>query len=82
MNKFDIFGQNITLNLNTEDNYRTAVGGIISIFILTILAVFFQSNILSFLEKTNIISETSTEFSTDPDEITFNDYNFIVAIGI
>lgn len=42
------------LNLNGEDEYKTAFGGFFTLMILGIVVLFFQSNIQDFLNKVNI----------------------------
>ncbi|CAD8060136.1 unnamed protein product [Paramecium sonneborni] len=80
--QIDLFGQSISLNLNGEDQYKTGGGGILSCLIVAIVAIFFQSNIIDFLGKTNITAETQTVFEENPDRIKFTSDNFMFAISI
>lgn len=77
-----MFGQGILLNLNGEDSYRTGAGGVFSLLIIVIVAVFFQSNIISFLAKTNITADVQTFFFENPDQIILNDESFMFALTI
>jgi hypothetical protein len=49
--KIDIFGQNITLNMNKNASYTTAFGGFASILIIILLSLMFFSNISQFFSK-------------------------------
>lgn len=53
--------------MNKDDSYKTSIGGVSSVIIIIIVAVFFQSNVIQFLYKTQIMTDISTVFSTDPD---------------
>ena len=39
--QIDLFGQNISLNLNGDDQYKTGGGGVLSCMIVAIVAIFF-----------------------------------------
>ena len=52
--QFDMFGQNVYFNMNKDDKYRTVFGGLISVVIIIVLAVFFQSNVIVFFSKSQI----------------------------
>ncbi|CAD8066755.1 unnamed protein product [Paramecium primaurelia] len=79
---FDIFGQNIQLNFNGDDSYQTATGGIISITIIAVIAFFFQQNIVDFLNKNYVNLDVQTLFDANPDDIIFNDDNYMFALAI
>ncbi|CAD8126583.1 unnamed protein product [Paramecium sonneborni] len=70
------------LNLNGEDEYKTAFGGFFTLMILGIVVLFFQSNIQDFLNKVNIQSEATELFEDEPDQIELNDSNFMFAVAI
>ncbi|CAD8121753.1 unnamed protein product [Paramecium sonneborni] len=78
----DIFGQSITFNINKQKAYTTIFGGVSSIFIIAILIAFFQSNIVSFFQKTGVIVSTETEFNPNSDQINMNIQNYMVAFSI
>ncbi|CAD8200047.1 unnamed protein product [Paramecium pentaurelia] len=78
----DIFGQSITLNINRQKTYTTIFGGLSSILIIAILVAFFQSNIISFFNKTAVIFSTETQFDQSPDQIIMNIQNYMVAFSI
>ncbi|CAK76107.1 unnamed protein product (macronuclear) [Paramecium tetraurelia] len=79
---FDIFGQNIQLNFNGDDSYQTATGGIFSITIIAVIAFFFQQNIVDFLSKNYVNLDVQTLFDANPDDILFNDDNYMFALAI
>ncbi|CAK58153.1 unnamed protein product (macronuclear) [Paramecium tetraurelia] len=78
----DIFGQSITLNINKQKAYKTAFGGISSICLIFILITIFQSNIVDFFKKTDVVFSTKTEFDPDPAQIKMNIQNYMVAFSI
>ncbi|CAD8049224.1 unnamed protein product [Paramecium primaurelia] len=80
--QIDLFGQSISLNLNGEDLYKTGGGGFLSCMIVAIVAIFFQSNIVDFLGKTNISADTQIVFEENPDRIKFTSDNFMFAVAI
>ncbi|CAD8066747.1 unnamed protein product [Paramecium primaurelia] len=82
LKSIDLFGQNILLNLNGEDEYKTAFGGFFTLMILGIVVLFFQSNIRDFINKVNIQSETTEVFEDEPDSIQLNESNFMFAVAI
>jgi hypothetical protein len=49
---------------------------------VAIVAIFFQSNIIDFLSKTNITADTQVKFEENPDRITFDSNNFMFAVAI
>ncbi|CAD8072315.1 unnamed protein product [Paramecium primaurelia] len=82
LRSIDLFGQNILLNLNGEDQYKTGCGGLMTLIILAIVVLFFQSNIKDFVNKVNIQSESNQLFEDQPDLIYLNDTNFMFAVAI
>ncbi|CAD8190743.1 unnamed protein product [Paramecium octaurelia] len=80
--KVDIFGQNIQLNFNGENQYQTAVGGLFSLAIIAVIGFFFQQNIVNFLNRDVINLNTQTIFDSNPDRIELNDNNYMFAIAV
>ncbi|CAD8141300.1 unnamed protein product [Paramecium octaurelia] len=80
--QIDLFGQSISLNLNGEDLYKTGGGGFLSCMIVAIVAIFFQSNIIDFLGKTNISADSQIVFEENPDRLKFTSDNFMFAVSI
>ncbi|CAD8111553.1 unnamed protein product [Paramecium sonneborni] len=78
----DIFGQSITLNINKQNTYKTVFGGISSICLIFILIAIFQTNIVDFFEKSAVSFSSKTEFNPNPDQITMNIQNYMVAFSI
>ncbi|CAD8111545.1 unnamed protein product [Paramecium sonneborni] len=80
--QLDIFGQTIALNINKESNYKTIFGGISSILIIAILIAFFFSNVMDFLNQTEIIFSVERKFSENPDEMILSSQNYMAAFSI
>ncbi|CAD8109349.1 unnamed protein product [Paramecium sonneborni] len=80
--KIDIFGQNITLNMNKNSSYTTAFGGISSILIILLLSLIFFSNIVQFFGKDNVFYDSEISFSNDPELMDMNDNNSMFALAI
>ncbi|CAD8170329.1 unnamed protein product [Paramecium octaurelia] len=82
LQKLDLFGQTITLNMNRNDLYTTSFGGFSSILIICLLSLIFSSNIISFFQKQNIYHGSEVVFSNDPGLIEMNERNSMIAISI
>ncbi|CAD8107862.1 unnamed protein product [Paramecium primaurelia] len=80
--QLDIFGQTITLNINKQSSYKTVFGGISSILIIAILIAFFFSNVMNFLNQTEIIFSLETKFSINPDDMILSQQNYMAAFSI
>ncbi|CAD8210201.1 unnamed protein product [Paramecium pentaurelia] len=78
----DIFGQNIQLNFNGQNQYQTATGGFFSLAIIAVIAFFFQQNIIDFLNRVEIHLNTQTIFDFNPDSIQFNEDNYMFALAV
>ncbi|KAM3136629.1 hypothetical protein pb186bvf_011265 [Paramecium bursaria] len=82
LKKLDIYGQNISLNIKGENQYQTAFGGLSSLAIVSVIAVFFWSNIQAFVLKQNLISVSQDIFTNDPEMIELDKSNFMAAVSI
>ncbi|CAD8200360.1 unnamed protein product [Paramecium pentaurelia] len=80
--KIDIFGQNITLNMNKNASYTTAFGGISSILIIILLSLIFFSNIVEFFGKDNVFYDSEISFSNDPELMEMMEDNSMFALSI
>ncbi|CAK58159.1 unnamed protein product (macronuclear) [Paramecium tetraurelia] len=80
--QLDIFGQTIALNINKQSSYKTFFGGISSILIIAILIAFFFSNVVDFLNQTDIIFSLETKFSVNPDAMILSQENYMAAFSI
>ncbi|CAD8100413.1 unnamed protein product [Paramecium primaurelia] len=80
--KIDIFGQNITLNMNKNASYTTAFGGISSILIIILLSLIFFSNIVEFFGKDNVFYDSEISFSNDPELMEMLEDNSMFALSI
>ncbi|CAD8090637.1 unnamed protein product [Paramecium sonneborni] len=82
LQRIDIFGQTITLNMNKNANYTTSFGGCSSIMIICLLSLIFYSNIADFFTKANVYYNSQTVFSNDPNYMKMNDNNSMFALSI
>ncbi|CAD8070774.1 unnamed protein product [Paramecium sonneborni] len=82
LQRIDIFGQTITLNMNKNPNYTTSFGGCSSIMIICLLSLIFYSNIADFFTKANVQFNSQTTFSNDPNYMKMNDDNSMFALSI
>ncbi|CAD8189127.1 unnamed protein product [Paramecium octaurelia] len=80
--KIDVFGQNITLNMNKNASYTTAFGGIASILIIILLSLIFFSNIVEFFGKDNVFYDSEISFSNDPELMELKEDNSMFALSI
>jgi hypothetical protein len=82
LRSFDFFGSKIPLNINKQDSYTTSIGGIASLCIVALMTAFFQSNVWEVYYKSNINTDVSTLYSTEPDLMIFNQTNAVFAVSI
>ncbi|CAD8116549.1 unnamed protein product [Paramecium sonneborni] len=82
LSRIDIFGQNITLNMNKNSSYTTAFGGFSSILIILLFSLIFFSNIVQFFGKDNVFYDSEIAFSNDPELMEMNDGNSMIALAI
>ncbi|KAL4479910.1 hypothetical protein ABPG74_020426 [Tetrahymena malaccensis] len=82
LTKLDIFGSNVGLNYNKNNMFQTSIGGILSICFCMLIGVFFWSNILAFLRKDQVFSNTVKTYQTNPAPINLNAQKFMFAVKI
>ncbi|CAK79124.1 unnamed protein product (macronuclear) [Paramecium tetraurelia] len=82
LQRIDIFGQTITLNMNKNAYYTTSFGGCSSIMIICLLSLIFYSNIADFFTKANVYYNSQTAFSNDPNYMKMSDENAMFALSI
>ncbi|CAD8212437.1 unnamed protein product [Paramecium pentaurelia] len=82
LRKIDIFGQSITLSFRQEEQYRTSLGGMLSLCIIATIISFFYSNIIDFFQKNTVSSESEQQFNEDPSTIQLLPNNFMFAVQI
>ncbi|EAS03543.2 transmembrane protein, putative (macronuclear) [Tetrahymena thermophila SB210] len=82
LTKLDIFGSNVGLNYNKNNMFQTSIGGILSICFCVLIGVFFWSNILAFLRKDQVFSNTVKTYWTNPSPINLNANKFMFAVKI
>ncbi|KAL4509332.1 hypothetical protein ABPG72_018263 [Tetrahymena utriculariae] len=82
LTKLDIFGSNVGLNYNKNNMFQTSIGGILSICFCILIGVFFWSNILAFLRKDQVFSNTVKTYWTNPPPINLSANKFMFAVKI
>ena len=69
----DIFGLPVKLTYSdTGSSYRTAVGGLMSLLVVSILLTFFVNNSLKMINREDVKTITSQHHSIDPLMVPFN----------
>ncbi|CAD8120490.1 unnamed protein product [Paramecium sonneborni] len=82
LRQIDIFGQTINLSFRQEEQYKTSIGGFLSICMIATIISFFYSNIINFFAKLNVTSTSEFTFSNDPDILSLDKNNFMFAVQI
>ncbi|CAD8171893.1 unnamed protein product [Paramecium pentaurelia] len=82
LRQIDIFGQSINLSFRQEEQYKTSMGGFLSICIIGTIISFFYSNIINFFAKLNVTSTQEFTFADDPDALILNKDHFMFAVQI
>ncbi|CAD8078632.1 unnamed protein product [Paramecium sonneborni] len=82
LKSIDIFGQSINLSFRKEEQYKTSMGGFLSICIIGTIISFFYSNIINFFAKLNVTSTQEFTFADDPDILILNQEHFMFAVQI
>ena len=63
---FDLFSLNQFLRYNSDEDYKTASGGLISLFVITIFAAIFTGNALATFNKTDVKWSATKEIDFQP----------------
>ncbi|CAD8156781.1 unnamed protein product [Paramecium octaurelia] len=82
LKQIDIFGQSISLSFRKEEQYKTSMGGFLSICIIGTIISFFYSNIINFFAKLNVTSTQEFTFADDPDVLILDKGHFMFAVQI
>ncbi|CAK59699.1 unnamed protein product (macronuclear) [Paramecium tetraurelia] len=77
LRQIDIFGQTINLSFRQEEQYKTSIGGFLSICMIATIISFFYSNIINFFAKLNKFT-----FANDPDNLKLDKDHFMFAVQI
>ncbi|CAD8070680.1 unnamed protein product [Paramecium sonneborni] len=72
LRKIDMFGQPVSLKFNGHSKHQTEVGGIASIATITVVFLFFSSNILSFINKGELSAIVVNNFEEIPQFISLS----------
>ena len=80
LRKLDIFGQSVQLTFRNESKYKTSIGGIASIFYITVLTVLIAIKALQFtdVENAHIQITNSMDDDDEPLELFKLNYRFAV----
>ncbi|CAD8197434.1 unnamed protein product [Paramecium pentaurelia] len=78
----DIFGQTINLSFRQEEQYKTSIGGFLSICMIATIISFFYSNIINFFAKLNVTSTSEFKFANNPDNLILDKSHFMFAVQI
>ncbi|CAD8093959.1 unnamed protein product [Paramecium primaurelia] len=82
LRKIDMFGQPVSLKFNGHSKHQTEVGGIASIATITVVFLFFSSNILSFINKGELSAIVVNNFEETPEIISLSGQRtFAVGFG-
>ncbi|CAD8182846.1 unnamed protein product [Paramecium pentaurelia] len=82
LRQIDIFGQTINLSFRQEEQYKTSIGGFLSICMIATIISFFYSNIINFFAKLNVTSTSEFTFAKDPDKLELDRNHFMFAVQI
>ncbi|KAL4476100.1 hypothetical protein ABPG74_009833 [Tetrahymena malaccensis] len=80
LRKMDIFGTQISLNYNKDNQYRTYFGGIIAAFCIVFISLLCFSTVKTLFEKSQVTFVQSTTYSVQPDNLYFDHTNFVIAV--
>lgn len=71
LKKVDLFPTDQFTRYNSEAEYTTATGGLVSLVLIIIILILFSNKGIQTLNKTDITSTVSTLIETDPSPIRF-----------
>ncbi|CAD8090733.1 unnamed protein product [Paramecium sonneborni] len=72
LRKIDMFGQPVSLKFNGHSKHQTEVGGLASIATITVVFLFFSSNIISFINKGELSAIVVNNFEEIPQFISLS----------
>ncbi|CAD8187548.1 unnamed protein product [Paramecium octaurelia] len=82
LRRVDIFGYQITLRMNQQSTYRTALGGVMSIIVIGVMIWQFSANFNSLLNKEQLNAVSITEYDPKVSDNTITDKQLLFAIAI
>ncbi len=82
--RFDLFATGSLLRIKGDSEYKTIVGGVVSISLMILLAIVFWNKIVATIDKLMITSATTTTNANDPLPYNFvtTDGNFMMGVEI
>ncbi|EAR92638.2 transmembrane protein, putative (macronuclear) [Tetrahymena thermophila SB210] len=80
--KCDIFGNAIGLNMNQQNIYKSKFGGFISIVVGIIIAYYFWTNFIIFINQEKMTVTSEIEYDINPSNIVLGQNSLMFAINI
>ncbi|EAR87798.2 transmembrane protein, putative (macronuclear) [Tetrahymena thermophila SB210] len=80
LRRMDIFGTQISLNYNKDSQYRTFFGGSVAAICIALIALLCFSTVKTLFEKSQVSFIQSTTYSVQPDNIIFDNTNYMIAV--
>lgn len=82
LNKFDVFGHDISLNIKGNNIFKTPFGGLTTIGIFCIVFLIFFSRISIYLGKKEVNVTKIRNIDPDPNLMVLSKNNFMFALSI
>ncbi len=80
--ELDLFSRPIGLHMNNQFFFKTFFGGIISLIVITLVILFFNSSINNFINKEEVYIKIDKKYITDPFKSSLNPDRFMFFTGI
>ena len=79
----DIFGLPVKLTFSeTGPNYRTAFGGLMSLFVVSVLLAFFANNTMKMVNRADVKTITTEMQSPDPLFVSYNETEMEIVLTV
>jgi len=81
LKKLDLFGRSVVLLTDNQEKYKSIVGGMISIWVLALLVVYFLYSVFFFIQRSGAIYSSVGETNSIPKKIDiwkFNSFDFLI----
>ncbi|KAL4485088.1 hypothetical protein ABPG72_014608 [Tetrahymena utriculariae] len=82
LQKCDIFGNGIGLNMNQQNTYKSKFGGFISIVVGIIIAYYFWTNFMIFINQEKMTVTSEMDYDINPSNIVLGQNSLMFAINI
>ncbi|CAD8152631.1 unnamed protein product [Paramecium pentaurelia] len=80
--QFDLFGVELNLNVNQQEKYRSACGGIASLIMIFLLGYIFTNRFINIINKEDYTIKVQNLKSANPTYNIMNSQNFMLAIKV